>query len=295
LALTAPLGGWGLSYYAAVGAAGGALQSSVLINALIGLLVLAAVVSGLTYYFYREQSREMREAAQRVTFVNQVSHELKTPLTNIRMYAEMLEDELADRPDEASARHLSVIVSESQRLSRLIGNILTFSRKQRLTLTLHRSPGIVDDVLRETLKLFAPALEAEAVAVKFEPGAGNTVSFDRDALEQIVGNLIGNVEKYGASGGQVRIVSRQRGDTVTITVADEGPGIALANRESIFQPFFRGSDSITEGVSGSGIGLAVARDLARLHGGDLVLEETSMGASFRLTLHCPPVAKGDEK
>jgi len=95
--------------------------------------LLGATVISLTYYFYREQSREMREAAQRVSFVNQVSHELKTPLTNIRMYAELIEKD-ADESDERLQRYAGVIVSESQRLSRLIGNVLTFSRKQRRNL-----------------------------------------------------------------------------------------------------------------------------------------------------------------
>jgi signal transduction histidine kinase len=285
MALDAPLTAWRLEYFASDEALGTVMAGSVALNAIIASLVLVSAVMGLTYYLYREQSREMREAAQRVSFVNQVSHELKTPLTNIRMYAEMMEQDLADS-EGTSRRHLDVIVSESQRLSRLIGNILTFSRKQRHALTLHRKPGVVDDVLRGTLDHFTPALQAKSVEVELTPGAGETVLLDADAIEQIVGNLISNVEKYASSGRRLKITSDQQGDQVTILVSDNGPGIPRSQREKIFDPFYRVSSSLTEGVSGSGIGLSVARELARLHGGELVLVPSERGSSFRIKLHC---------
>ena len=289
LSLGAPLGAWSLEYHAPGTVFGSAVAGGFLLNLAAGLAGLAAVVIGLTYYFYREQSREMREAAQRVSFVNQVSHELKTPLTNIRMYAELLEKDTDDR-DPRLRRHVGVIVSESQRLSRLIGNVLTFSRKQRKALELHRQPGVVDDVLRGVVDHFRPALEAKEVEVEFTPGAGEAASFDADALEQIVGNLISNVEKYGAGGKHMKLASRQHGDSVEITVADRGPGLPARERQRIFEPFYRVSSALTEGVGGTGIGLAISRELARLHGGDLELEPSEPGARFRVTLHCPLTA-----
>jgi signal transduction histidine kinase len=286
IALGAPLGGWSLEHHASGAIFGSAVAGSLLLNLTAGLAVLAVAVVGLTYYFYREQSREMREAAQRVSFVNQVSHELKTPLTNIRMYAELLEEDV-DEQDDRSRRHLGVIVTESQRLSRLIGNVLTFGRKQRGVLELHRRPGIVDDVLDSVLRHFRPALDALGIQVDFVSGAQRRVSLDPDAVEQIVGNLVSNVEKYGANGKHLTLVSRQHGDTVEIIVADQGPGVASDERQRIFESFYRVSSSLTEGVSGAGIGLAISRELARLHGGDLELESSGRGARFRLTLECP--------
>ena len=290
LAVGAPLGAWSLSYHAPASVFGSAVTGGFLLNLAAALGVLGAAVVGLSYYFYREQSREMNEAAQRVSFVNQVSHELKTPLTNIRMYAELLEKDL-DEPDERLQRHLGVIVSESQRLSRLIGNVLTFSRKQRETLELRRKPGVVDDVLRSVLDHFGPALGAKQIEVQFEPGAGDSVSLDADALEQIVGNLISNVEKYGAEGKRMEIASHRHGDTVEITVADRGPGLPPRERQRIFEPFYRVSNTLTEGVSGTGMGLAISRDLARLHGGELELVASEQGARFRVTLECPPAER----
>ncbi len=291
LSLAAPLGAWGLEYHASA-VFGSAVTSGLLINLAAGLALLAATVIGLTYYFYREQSREMREAVQRVSFVNQVSHELKTPLTNIRMYAELLERD-SDEKNERLRRHIDVIVSESRRLSRLIGNVLTFSRKQRRTLEIHPKPGVMDDVVRSVLDHFRPALDAKQIQVEFKRGASESVAFDSDALEQIVGNLIGNVEKYGAAGKYMELASQRRGDVVEITVTDRGPGLPARERQRIFEPFYRVSSAHTDGVVGTGIGLSIARDLARLHGGDLELDPTEIGARFRVTLQCPPAATGD--
>ncbi len=301
-ALGHPLAAWSLEYFAAGGTGEG--RRAVLFGLLPGVGGLVVLVIGLAFYFFRESSREMRDAAQRVSFVNQVSHELKTPLTNIRMYAELLDAELDDQRPPASAtsldvarRHLGVIVSESQRLSRLILNILSFSRNQRRELQLRRRTGIVDEVVGALLEQFRPSLENHRIVLGFQPGAGRPVSLDPDAVQQIVANLLSNVEKYAAAGKRVDVVTRQAGEEVTITVTDRGPGVTERERRRIFQPFYRSSNALTDGVTGTGIGLAIARDLARLHGGDLDMVapdnttdevNTESGACFQLTLHCPP-------
>ncbi len=294
LPLRAPLSAWHLQYHAAPNPAGTALGGGVVFNIVSGIVVLGLALMALAVYYHRESSREMREAAQRVSFVNQVSHELKTPLTSIRMYAEMLDGEL-DGNDEKARRHVGVIVAESQRLSRLIGNVLTFSRKQRSALKLHRAPGSVDGVIRSVLGHFEPALAAKGLAVAFDAGAARVALFDQDSLEQILGNLLGNVEKYAASGDRVEIHSRQGDGMVSITVADNGPGIPPRERNRVFMPFYRISNRLTDGVTGAGIGLAIARDLARLHGGDLTLEPAEKGACFRVVIHAPAADANGER
>ena len=286
LPLSRPLQAWRLNSFASHAELNRLLAGSTLFPYLSGFLVVAVALGGLAAYFYRESSRAVREAAQRVSFVNQVSHELKTPLTNIRMYAELLEGATADE-DEKAARYLDVIGSESRRLSRLIGNVLTFARQQRDAVTLHPKPGCVDDVVATTLEHFRPSLEAKGVAIEFDRGAPAEVEVDADALEQILGNLLGNVEKYGASGGRLAVTSRQDGAMTTITVADDGPGISAGERERVFEPFCRVSNKLSDGVTGTGIGLSIARGLARRHGGDLTLEPSDGGACFRITLHTP--------
>jgi signal transduction histidine kinase len=196
------------------------------------------------------------------------------------------------------SRYLGVIVSESQRLSRLIANVLTFSRNQRHTLTLRMQQAVPDEVLRTVAEHFRPTLEGRGIAVELDLHAGGECSFDPDALEQIVGNLAGNVEKYAAAGKVLRIESRLEDELIHVVVEDRGPGIPARERARIFEPFYRVNNSLTEGVSGTGIGLSISRDLARLHGGDLVLEAPAShhtaGARFHVTLRCPPAEQTND-
>jgi signal transduction histidine kinase len=286
LMLSPPLSSWRLDHYASARMAAPDMGRSVYFNVFSAAAALLLAVVALAAYFYRENTRELREAGQRISFVNQVSHELKTPLTNIRMYAEMLEGELDDAEPRIRKR-LGVITSESQRLSRLIGNVLTFSRKQRSALRLRRSPGVVDAVLRNTLEHCTAPLRAKGMEVIFEANAPHMAEFDADAVEQVAGNLLSNVEKYASTGTFVRVVSRQDGDWIAVSVADDGPGIPLRERRRVFEPFYRVSNRLTDGVAGTGIGLAIARDLARLHGGDLVLDDSPAGACFTFSFHAP--------
>ncbi len=282
--LPEPLSSWTLEYYldrASAGLAGQAM--SVYVNIFGGIAALLAAFLGLSFYFYREHSREMREARQRVSFVNQVSHELKTPLTNIRMYAELLQEDL-DEEDERGQKYMGVVVDESRRLSRLIANILTFGRKQRKQLKIRKQKTVPDEAMRDIIEHYRACLENSGIELHTDLQAREEGWIDRDALEQIVGNLIGNAEKYAASGKRIDIFTRQEGDKAIIEIRDYGPGIEKSHRARIFEPFYRVSNRLTEGVSGTGIGLSIARDLARLHGGELELLASDQGAIFRITL-----------
>ena len=287
--LSHPLASWHLAYYAA--------ELPVVITGWLGLIVLlvllAAGLSTLGYLLYREHSRELREAEQRVNFVNQVSHELKTPLTNVRLYTEMLEQELAD-DEPVAQRYLGVIGSEAGRLSRLIENVLSFSRAKREGVSVRYQQGIIDGYISQVVELFTPVLNGRNLKIRFSGNASQLCHFDSEALEQILNNLLSNCEKYAAEGEFVDISSWQEGETDRlcsyIRVSDFGPGVSAAESEKLFEPFYRGSDELTEGVSGTGIGLGLARDLARAHQGELTLEacppDTS-GAHFLLKLATP--------
>jgi len=287
LTLAPPLNAWSLEYYLPPApGAGRILSGSALFNvgAATGVVALALIALGV--YFYRESSREIREASRKVSFVNQVSHELKTPLTNIRMYAELLEERLP--ADDGKARdHLGVIIAESRRLSRLINNVLTLARPGRARPTLHPVAGVIDGTITSTLEGFRPVFEEAGVRIVFTPGAGRQVRYDADVLEQILGNLFSNVEKYAVAGGLLEVTSSQEGDRTEIVVADRGPGIPPDQADNIFRPFVRLSNRLTDGVAGTGIGLTIARDLARLHGGDIILEPSAAGARFKVELHTP--------
>lgn len=289
LALTPPLHGWTLEYLAPERAfeAGGSLLGALpLYTSLFGVTSVLLLVA---WILFREFGREAREAEQRVSFVNRVSHELKTPLTSIRMYAELLEEALAD--EEGPARkHAGIIVSESQRLSRLIGNVLTFAKKDRGKLGLHASPVVVDEVVDKVLAQFGPSLAARGLQVEFERGAPARVAADPDMIIQVLANLVTNVEKYAATGGLLRVRTLQEAETTRIVVLDRGPGIRPDQREMVFEPFHRGSDRLDEDSSGTGIGLSIVRDLARLHGGNAWIEPSPEGTVFHVTMRTP-VAK----
>lgn len=283
-ALSAPLQSWRLEYYAPASlfaAAGGLAFSYV-----AGFAAVALALIGLAVYFYRESTRELRLAGQRVSFVNQVSHELKTPLTNVRLYAELLQQHL-DGEDETAQRHLNIVVEECGRLSRLIGNVLTFGRSQRGALTIHPTPGRVDEIIQRVLDGYRPALERRGIRVQYSPGKATQVMVAADVVEQIVGNLLSNIEKYAAAGGVAEIASEQRDGMTLITVADHGPGIPAAERENVFRPFYRLSAALHDGAAGTGIGLPIARDLARRHGGDLKVVAAEKGAAFEVRLATP--------
>ncbi len=278
LPLAPPLESWHLAYFSPTpitGAGTRLLFSATLLVLLVGLGLAA-------FYVVRQLNQALREAAQRVNFVNQVSHELKTPLTNIRLYAELLQGDLEEEPE--AARKAGIIVAESQRLSRLIGNVLSFARGQRGTLRLNWRAVVPDECLREVLEQFAPGFEQAGIAIQAELAAPQPQPLDPDALAQIAANLLGNVEKYAAAGGRVVVTSSQAGAGLSLTVRDFGPGIPKGQRERIFRPFHRIRSDLTEGVSGTGLGLTIARDLARLHGGDLTLTAAAPGAQFTLTI-----------
>ena len=295
ISLAPPLSAWRLQQFVPAERLAARTMSEVYFNLTTGLSIAAIGLVALAAYFYREYARDIREASQRVSFVNQVSHELRTPLTNIRMYADLLESDLDGLPDEAAIKsraRLDVIQLESQRLSRLIGNVLTFARHQRKTLRLSHTPCCIDHVVRDVVARFRPSLEQIGVRCEFAAGAGRLVKADADAIEQIVGNLINNVEKYAAAGRWMSIATHQEDGRTLIRVADRGPGVDPALREAIFQPFWRGDHSVS-GVAGTGIGLSIARELARLHGGDVTLIEAEQGAVFQVELATPD-ASGEE-
>jgi signal transduction histidine kinase len=246
----------------------------------------------LAVYFYRAHRQEMREAEQRVTFVNQVSHELKTPLTNIRLYAEMAEDKIQamDLPEGSKLQHcLDVVTEESQRLSRLIANVLAFAKQKRGEAVLRPRAGSVDAIIASAVEIFRPTLTQKGIRVELVSKATQQVMVDPDVLSQIIANLVSNVEKYASSGGLLRITSHQEGDTTEIHVEDHGPGIPKGQLHRVFLPFVRLSHRVSDGVAGTGIGLSIARQHARLHGGDLTLQSTGQGAGCRfvLSIHTP--------
>ncbi|MCW1887616.1 HAMP domain-containing histidine kinase [Luteolibacter flavescens] len=252
---------------------------------LAGAIACGLILAGISLQI--QQGRALRLAEERVSFVNRVSHELGTPLTNILLNLDLAGRSLDTRPAEAQ-RRLSLVHEEVRRLGRLVANVLTFSRSERKTLELAPTACIPDQVVEDMLAQFQPSLDRRKIRVEWQRGAGNSTLLDADALAQITGNLISNVEKYAGSGGWLGLATSMEGDRLVLRVSDRGPGIPARFRGRIFEPFERIHGGVSEGASGTGLGLAIARDLARRMGGDLLLCPSETGTVFELDLPAPP-------
>ncbi|MEO8353838.1 MAG: HAMP domain-containing sensor histidine kinase [Chthoniobacteraceae bacterium] len=245
-------------------------------------LVAALGCSGLLFLIgvslARQQSRSQRLAEQRVSFVNQVSHELGTPLTNALLNLDLAAEQMAIQPERAR-RRLALVIEDLQRLARLVGNVLTFSRGERRTLEMRPGACIADEVIDDVLAQFAPSLERRGISVERVRCGAEPIVVDRDALAQIIGNLISNVEKYAANGKWLGLETRLESDALVVRVSDRGAGVPAADRVRIFEAFERVSNRLEEGASGAGLGLTIARDLADRMGGALALESSDTGGS----------------
>ena len=235
---------------------------------------------------YRMVAAVVSYAERRNDFVSAVTHELKTPLTAIRMYGEMLRDGVVPDPDKRS-RYYRVITAESERLSRLIDNVLELARIERNQRQVSLSMGDVTPVVRETLEVIEPHASEQGFALALQADADlPAVRFDRDALAQVLFNLVDNALKYGSEAQDRTIAIRceRAGDGVTIRVADRGPGVAGHLLRDIWKPFFRGERELTRKHKGTGIGLALVRGLVERMGGQVTGRNTNPGFEVSVTL-----------
>jgi signal transduction histidine kinase len=264
---------------------------------LAGGLVTAILVGGTM--LMREARRSDEEAVQKTSFVANVSHEFKTPLTTIRLYSELLEQgRVADA--EKRADYLRTIGRETQRLARLVNNVLDFSRLEQGRKQFDRVELDLAAELVLLLDTHEPRVSEAGLVLRRElPSGPVIVRTDRDAVGQIVINLLDNACKYAADGREVTVSlhARTRGAEpvcnlisdkpvgVVVRVSDRGPGVAAGQRERIFEKFHRVDDALTAEKSGAGLGLSIARQLARGLGGELCYEDREGGgAEFVLTL-----------
>ncbi len=252
---------------------------------LVGILLIAIVTGGLLLLRQARQSAD--EAAQKTSFVANVSHEFKTPLTTIRLYSELLEQGRV--PDETKrSEYLRTIGRETQRLARLVGNALDFSRLEQGKKKYARVALDLRAELNRLLDTQMPRLAEAGLSLCREmPAEPLTVTSDRDAFEQIMLNLIDNVAKYGVSGGEITVeLSVKRGGAgAMVRVLDRGPGVPREHWDRIFDKFHRVDDTLIAEKTGTGLGLSIARQLARGLSGDLrYATREGGGASFILEL-----------
>lgn len=279
---------WQLRIYTLekAGAKGGS-GLGLLSTLLVGSFVAAILFGGSLLLW--QAYRHMLDARRKTSFVANVSHELKTPLTTIRMYAELLVEGGVLQTDRQQ-HYLQVIAGESQRLTRLVNNVLDFGRLEQGRKRYHYSrihlPPQLDDILdSQEMRLEQAGLHL----VRRIPRDIPAVLADRDAVRQALLNLIDNALKYAADGGVLEVELTLEEGHCRIAVKDRGPGVPATHRERIFQPFHRVDDSLTASSPGSGLGLSIARRLLRGMGGELGYRPRRNGGScFEMLLpHVP--------
>src|SRR5579884_3432606 len=230
------------------------------------LAAVLALTAGLIVAALLQLRREYELARLRADFVSSVSHELRTPLAQIRMFSETL---LLGRvrSDAERVRSLRIIDQEARRLTHLVENLLHFSRSERRAARLTLAPAALAPLVREAVDGFAPLAAARGVTLVAELAPGLVAAVDGDALRQMLLNLLDNAIKYGPAGQTVRVELAAAGSCARIAVDDEGPGIPPADRERVWERFWRLERDRGAAVAGTGIGLSVVRELAALHGG----------------------------
>jgi signal transduction histidine kinase len=265
----------------------------------LGLLiaVLLTAIGVGSWLIVTDLNRQLSLARQKTDFVSNVSHELKTPLTSIRMFSELLSEGRVTDPSKTRA-YLGIITAETARLTRLINNVLDFNRLERGEKKYNFAETDLAQLARETLDTYRPQLEANGFKVEcFLPAEPVIVSGDRDALAQVLLNLISNAEKYSGNEKEIAIRCEIQDGAgadpssrrVGLLVMDRGGGVPPGCEHKIFNQFYRADDLLANGVQGSGLGLTLARQIARAHGGDVIYEPRAGGGScFRL---CLPLAR----
>ena len=248
-------------------------------------VTLAAVLIGGFIFMYRFGAGQMRLARQQQDFVSAVSHELKTPLTSIRMYGEMLKSGWADEAKRQT--YYDYIHSESERLSRLIENVLQLARLTRNTQRFDSKAVTVAELVDVARSKVATQVERAGfeLVVRNETPEGTSVVVDVDCAAQIFINLVDNALKFSANAAvkKVEIVARRNSDgTVLLTVRDYGPGVPKTQLKKIFELFYRAENELTRETVGTGIGLALVRQLAAAMGARVDARNCEPGAEFRV-------------
>jgi len=256
---------------------------------LLIVAALAAIAFG-GWAVFADARRQLALAQKKTDFVSNVSHELKTPLTSIRMFAEMMHG--GNVSEEKRPQYLRIIVAEAERLTRLINNVLDFARLERKQKRYDFRPLDLHEVLARTWEGHELHLREQGFVTRWKAAPPPyPVRGDEDALAQIFVNLLSNAEKYSGEKKEVEVHSYLTEDSVNVSVLDRGSGVPPGEETKIFEAFYRAHDSLASGIQGSGLGLTLAQRLAREHGGEITYQAREGGGS-NVTLRLPLTRAG---
>jgi signal transduction histidine kinase len=249
--------------------------------------VLAAIFLIGLFAIYQSARTVVDLSERRSQFVSSVTHELKTPLTNIRMYIEMLAQGIAT-DTEREQEYFQIIDSEGSRLSRLINNVLDLAKLEKKQRSLNLSQGTFQEVVEEVETVMQEKLRQEGFTLNIMQEDIRPFNYDREAMIQVLINLIENSIKFGQSAASKEITIRtyQDGNWAKIAVSDRGPGIPRQALKKVFDDFYRVDNSLTRKTRGTGIGLALVKKFIRLMGGR-VSAENNPGAGCTIIISLP--------
>lgn len=236
----------------------------------------------------RDVSQQKQVDQMRDQFLDAATHELRTPLANIRAYSETLQlTEVADV--EQQKEFCNIINAEATRLGRIIDELLTVSSMEAGSLTLNRQNVHFGRLLEETLDKVRPQMEQKNIALEsLVPQKLPELNLDKDKIVAALVNLLGNAAKYTPASGRVVLRVLAGDDHLQVDVEDTGVGISAEELPNVFDKFFRGSDGRIQNETGSGLGLSFAREVVRLHNGSLtVASELNKGSTFTMRLPLP--------
>jgi signal transduction histidine kinase len=251
-----------------------------------------------------ERNRTLAESEQvKTDLVSNVSHELRTPLASVLGFSALMLDR--DLPAEETRRYLEVIRAEAHRLAVLLNDLLDLQRVEQETLELRHEAVDLKALLAAQVTLYSA--QSEAHSLRFQAaGERLVVRGDRDRLAQVIGNLLSNAIKYSPAGGEVEVGAGLTGEDVSVWVRDRGLGIPADHQDRIFTKFFRGDVGRERGIAGTGLGLALTRQIVEAHGGEVGFDsEEGAGSTFwfrlpaaeedgRAALTEPSLAAGDD-
>ena len=249
----------------------------------VGLL-MAVILAGIAV-ITRAVSREVEVARLKSDFLSSVSHELRTPLTTIRIMAEMLSMGAVASDEKRSEYHKN-IVSEADRLTRLINNVLDFARIEDGRKKFEFGFGDIGDALFEVERITGDYARKEGFTIETSvDDALPPVCFDRDAMIQALINLVSNAVKYSRDEKYIELGAAPSRDGITIWVEDRGPGIEAAEIPHLFERFYRGGDHMTREAGGTGLGLSIVQHIVSAHGGRVGVDsKVGRGSRFEIIL-----------
>ncbi|HTP26864.1 MAG TPA: ATP-binding protein [Anaeromyxobacteraceae bacterium] len=255
---------------------------------LFGTLIVSLVATTLigTVATVTVLYREARLAKLQTDFVNKVSHDLRTPLTSIRIFVETLQMGRLRNDPARETEALAIIAEEAERLSGLINRLLDWARMESGRRSYAFEPCEVSALVNTALSAFEPQLlNQPAEIVRDIPEGLPRVVADPVALGDALLNLLQNAHKYTGPDKRISVMARENGSTVHLIVADNGPGIPGGEHKRIFEKFYRGKDPLDRSIEGSGLGLSMVKHIVKAHGGRVtVASQPGQGAAFTIAL-----------